>query len=182
MSLQPLFYPFHCLYAVVFVAEGCETYISFACRTESHSRCADHMSFVKHLFEELPTAHSVGSLHPQVWSVLSAIYLKAEFCQSAVHQLGIVHVVVDGSLDLLFAFGRIDSFGCPLADIACAVELGALPTIPQMVELYSIAFECGGCEFFWNDGIAASYSRESRCLRVAVELDGHLSCSFYLIY
>ena len=85
-------------------------------------------------------------------------------------------------LDLLFAFGRIDSFGCPLADIACAVELGALPTIPQMVELYSIAFECGGCEFFWNDGIAASYSRESRCLRVAVELDGHLSCSFYLIY
>ena len=46
------------------------------------------------------------------------------------HQPGVAHIIVDGLLDLLLAFGGVDGLGSPLRDVAGAVEFRALTAIP----------------------------------------------------
>ena len=99
------------------------------------------MSLVEHLLKELPAAHVIWRLHPDVWGIASAIYLKTEICKSVVHRAGIVHVVVDGCLDLLLTLGSIDSLGSTLTDVARTIELCALATVPKVIERNALTAE-----------------------------------------
>ena len=63
-ALYPLADPFHSLQAVFTLAEGGETHVSLAARTESHAGSADHMGLIEHLLEEFPRRHIVRSLQP----------------------------------------------------------------------------------------------------------------------
>ena len=139
------------------------------------------MSLVEHLLKELPAAHVIWRLHPDVWGIASAIYLKTEICKSVVHRAGIVHVVVYGCLDLLLTLGSIDSLGSTLTDVAGSVELGALTSIPEMIERNALAGEGGNSEFLGHYRISASDTSESGSLGEAVEFNCHLSCTLYLI-
>ena len=119
------------------------------------------MSLVEHLLEELPTAHTIRCLNPDIWSISSAIHLKAEVGESVVHRAGIVHIVVDGGLHLRLALGSVDSLGSTLTDIARSVELGALATVPEMIERNALALECGNCQFLGHHGVSTSDASES---------------------
>ena len=45
-----------------------------------------------------------------------------------------------------------------------------------------LAVERHGCNVLGNDGISATYTGESGCLRIAAELNSALACSLYLVY
>ena len=92
-------------------AEGGKSHITLARRTEPHTRRADHIGPIEKGFEELPRRHTIGCAHPDVWGILTTIAFIAKGAQAAEHPLGVIHVVVDGLLHLLPAFGCIDGFG-----------------------------------------------------------------------
>ena len=85
-------------------AEGREADISFAAGAKAYSRGADYVGTIEQGFEELPRTHSLGGAHPDIGCVLTTIDLETEGTQALQHMLGIVHVIVDGFLNLLFAF------------------------------------------------------------------------------
>ena len=59
-----------------------------------------------------------------------------------------------------------------MGDVACAVELGALAAVPEVVELLAVV-----AELFGDYGVAASHSCETCCLGVAAEFNGAVSGS-----
>ena len=129
LSLHPLCKAPHGFLAVMAVAERSEAHISLAARTEAHARRAYNLCSVEQLFEEFPAVRAFGCLHPKVWGVDASVYLEAELLQRLVHQSGVAHVVIDGCLCLSLSFGSVYRCGGALADVACAVELGALAAI-----------------------------------------------------
>ena len=130
ISLNPLLYPSHGFYAIVTFAKCRKADVSFTARPEAYARRTYHVCFVKQLVEEFPRACSIRGFHPEVRSVDSSVDFQPSTFQSLFHDTGIVHIVLDGCLYLLFAFRSIDGFGRPLGDIGSAVELGALAAVP----------------------------------------------------
>ena len=121
--------------------EGGEAHVALAAGTEAYARGADYVGTVEQILEELPTARTVGGAHPDVRSVLAAIDLVAQGAQAFQHHAGVVHVVVDGLLNLRLALGGVDGLGSPLGDVAGAVELGTLAAQPELVERNALALE-----------------------------------------
>ena len=89
--------------------------------------------------------------------------------------MGVLHIVGDGGLHLFLALGGVDGFGCPLTDVAGAIELGALATVPDGVERHFVATQRLRLQLFGHDGVAASHTREACRLGIAVELYRHLA-------
>ncbi len=75
--------------------------------------------------------------------------------------MGIVHVVVDGLLDLLLALRRVDGLGSALRDVTGAIELRALTTEPQLVQWDALALEGGNADILWYDGVTTANTRET---------------------
>ena len=161
--------------------EGGEADVALAGGTETDTGSADDVGTVEQGLEELPGRHAVGGAHPDVWGILAAVAFIAEGTQGFEHLFGVLHVVVDGGLDLLLALGRIDGLGGTLTDIAAAIELGTLATQPQLVERYALALESADGNFLRNDGIAAADTREACRLGIRTELDGALASSTNLV-
>ena len=113
--------------------------------------------------------------------MLTAIHFKSKFLQRREHGLGIMHVVIYGSLNLLLSFWCVDGFCCPLRDITGSVELRTLSTIPQVVQRNALSANRGGRYFFRNDRISTSYARETCRLGIRVKFDGTFACSANLI-
>ena len=57
--------------------------------------------------------------------------------------MGIVHIVVDGLLNLLLALWGVDSLSSALRDVTGAIELRTLTTQPQLVQWNTLALEGG---------------------------------------
>ena len=169
---------FVCLFVA---AERGETDIPLARGTEADTGGADDVGTVEQGLEELPGRHAVGAAHPDVGGILAAVALVTESTQRVEHLLGVLHVVVDGGLDLLLALWRVDSLGGSLTDITTAIELGTLTAQPQLVERYAFALKGTDGDLFWNNGIAATYTRESCRFGVGTELDGALAGSADLV-
>ena len=92
------------------------------------------MGRAEHPVEELPRCHALWRLYPDVGCIRAAIYRESHLGQRLTHQLGVLHVVADGGAYLLLALGGVDSLCGTLADVAGAVELGALAAAPQLVQ------------------------------------------------
>ena len=116
---------FVCLFVA---AERGETDIALARGTEADTGGTDDVGTVEQGLEELPGRHAVGAAHPDVGGILAAVALVAEGAQGREHLRSVLHVVVDGGLDLLLTLGRVYGLGGTLTDIAAAVELGTLAT------------------------------------------------------
>ena len=86
-------------------AEGREADVTLAAGAKADTGSAHHIGSVEQLFEELPRAAGARCPHPDVGGVLAAMALKAQSSEHAEHPLGVLHVVVDGGLDLLLAVG-----------------------------------------------------------------------------
>ena len=95
--------------------------------------------------------------------------------------MGILHIVVDGFLNLLLAFWSIYSLCSSLADIACSIELRALPTQPKLVERYTLSLKGGDADILWNDSVTATNTRKASRLGIRTELDGALACTTNLV-
>ena len=54
------------------------------------------------------------------------------------HDACVLHIVADGLLYLAFAFRGVYCLCGTLRDVAGAVELRALPAVPQVVEGYAL--------------------------------------------
>ena len=142
-------------------AEGGEADVALTGGTEADTGGADDIGTIEEGLEELPGRHAIGRAHPDVGGILAAIALVAEGAQGREHLRGVLHVVVDGGLDLLLTFGRVDGLGGTLRDIAAAIELGTLATQPQLVERYALALEGADGDPLRHDGIAAADTREA---------------------
>ena len=94
---------------------------------------------------------------------------------------GILHIVINRLLHLLFALRRVDSRGCPLRDIATTIELRTLATQPQLVKRDALALEGGHADLLRNDGIAATHTRKAGCLGERAELDGTFASTANLV-
>ena len=129
----------------------------------------------------MPRTHAVGGTHPYVGCILTSVALVAERTQRVQHLLGILHVVVDGSLDLSLALWRVDGLGGTLADIAATVEFRTLATQPQLVERDALTLEGADGDLFRHDGIAAANAGEACRLRIRTELNGTLAGSTNLV-
>ena len=115
------------------LAEGGESDVAFARWTEADTWSADYAGTIKHLFEEFPARCIVWRLHPEIRCILATIYSQAEFLEFCSHEVGILHIVVDGCLYLFLALRGVDGFGSTLADIAGTIELGALAAVPDRI-------------------------------------------------
>ena len=122
-------------------AEGGEADVALAGGTEADAGGADDMRTVEQGFEETPGRHAVGRAHPDIGGVFATVALESEGAQCGEHPGGILHVVVNGLLNLLLALGRVDGLGSTLADIAGTIELGTLTTQPQLVQRDTLALE-----------------------------------------
>ena len=111
-------------------AEGGEADIALATGTETDARGADDIGAIEQFLEELPAAGTFRCAHPNVWSVLTAVALEAKVSENREHPPGILHVITDGLLYLLFAFRTVDRLGSTLADIAGTIEFRALAAQP----------------------------------------------------
>ena len=111
---------------VLMLAEGGESDVAFARWTEADTWSTDYAGTIKHLFEEFPAGRVVWRLHPEIRCILAAIYSQAGFLEVCSHEVGILHIVVDGCLHLCLTLRGVDGFGSTLADIACTIKLGAL--------------------------------------------------------
>ena len=142
-------------------AKGGEAHITLAGRSESYARCTYHVGAIEQVLKELPRTAAIRRTHPDIRSILATIALEAEGTQGCEHPLGIVHVVVNGGADLLLAFRGVDGLGSTLADVTGAVELGTLTTIPQWIERYALASECGSGEVLGHNGVATTDACEA---------------------
>ena len=115
-------------------AKGREADIALTCGTKTDTWRTNDVGTMEQGLEEFPRIHAVGSTHPDVGRVLATVALVAEGTQRFQHMGGILHIIVDGSLDLSLALGRVDGLCGTLADVAGAVELGALAATPQLVQ------------------------------------------------
>ena len=111
-------------------AEGGEADIALAGGAETDAGSANDVGTVEQSLEELPGRHAIGRTHPNIGSIFTAITLIAEGAQRVEHMGGVLHVVVDSSLDLLFALGCVDGLGGTLTDITAAIEFSTLATQP----------------------------------------------------
>ena len=93
---QPLGNSLHGFLAVLMLAEGGETDVAFARWTEADTWGADYAGTIKHLFEEFPAWRVVWSLYPDIWGILATINLQAELLELCSHEVGILHIVIDG--------------------------------------------------------------------------------------
>ncbi len=162
-------------------AEGGEADVALAGGTEADTGGTDDVGTIEQGLEKLPGRHAVGTAHPDVRGILAAVALVAEGTQGGEHLRGVLHIVINGSLDLLFALGCVDGLGGTLTDIAAAIELGALATQPQLVERDALALEGADGDLFRHDGIAAADTRETSRLGIGSELDCALAGSANLI-
>ena len=166
---QPFGDSLHSLLAVFVLTEGGKTDVAFARRTEADTRGADYACAIEHFLEELPAWCIVRSLHPEIWSILAAIYSQSEFLKFRSHKVGVLHIVIDGCLHLLLTLWGIDGFGSTLADIASSIKLGALSSIPDWVQCHFLTSQCLCLQLLWNDGISAAYTGETGSLGITVE-------------
>ena len=89
-------------------------------------------------------------------------YSEAELLQCVVHQSGVAHIIVNHRLGLFLSLQGVYRFGSPLADIACAVELGALSAEPERVQGDALlAVDGHGGEFLRYHGVSAAHSGEA---------------------
>ena len=153
-------------------SEGGESDVALAGGSEADTWCTDNVGSVEQGLEELPGTHAVWTAHPDVGSILAAVALIAEGAQGVEHLLGVLHVIVDGGLNLLLALWRIDGLGGTLRYIAAAIELGTLATQPELVERYALALEGADGHLFRHDGITAADTCETCRLGIGTELDG----------
>ena len=161
--------------------EGGEADVALAAGAKADTRGTDHTSAIEQGFKERPRAHAVGGTHPNVRGILATVALITKTPQDFQHRLGILHVVVDSGLHLLFALRRVDSLGSTLTNIAAAVELGTLATQPQLVERYALALEGGHAHLLRYNGIAAANPRKACCLGIRAELNSTLSRTTNLV-
>ncbi len=171
----------HSLLAILTVAESGEAEVAFASRTEADTWGTDDVWTVEQVVEELPRGHTLRTTKPDVRCIDATIDLIAELGERLAHDLGVVHIVVDGRLDLLLAFWGIDGLCGAMLNVAGAIELGALTTIPERIESDALAILSDGCDLLRDDGIAAADAGEASGLRVAVELDSALLSTFDLV-
>ena len=88
------------------------------------------MGTVEHLLEEFPRIAGLGCPDPDVGGVFTAVAFKTKAAKRLKHLFGVLHIIGNGSLDLLFAIGGVCGFCGTLGNIAGAVELRALATVP----------------------------------------------------
>ena len=122
-------------------AEGGEAHVALAAGAEADTWGADHIGTIEQILEELPGAAAVGGAHPDVRGVLATVDLEAQLAQLGEHAVGVVHIVVDGLLNLLLALRGVDGLCGALGDVAGAIELGALTAQPELVEGDALTFE-----------------------------------------
>ena len=134
--LEPIRYSAKSFFCILVCTEGSQPDVSFAAGAETCTGSANHVGRVQHPVEEFPATHPLGCLYPDVGCIRAAINRESHLGQRLTHQLGVLHVVADGGAYLLLALGCIDSLCGTLADVAGAIELGALATAPQLVQGY----------------------------------------------
>ena len=66
------FEPLHSLDSSVLIAECGESEPALAVLAKAYARCADYVDLLKQQVKELPAAHAVGALHPQIWRILAS--------------------------------------------------------------------------------------------------------------
>ena len=111
-------------------AESGKAHITLARWSEADTRGAHHIGTIEQGLEELPGGGAVGCLQPDIRCILSAIDLVAQTAQGGEHLLGVLHIIVDGSLYLLLTLWRIDGLSRTLTDIAGTIELRTLAAVP----------------------------------------------------
>ena len=155
---QPLGNSLHGFFAVLMLAEGGETDVAFARWTEADTWGADYAGAIKHLFEEFPAWRVVWSLYPDIWGILATINFQSELLEFCSHEVGILHIVIDGCLYLFLTFWGVDGFGSTLADIAGTIELGALAAVPDRVQRHFFTGQCLCLQFLRNDGVTTTHT------------------------
>ena len=81
--------------------------------------------------------------------------------QTGKHTVGILHIVVDGLLNLLLALWSVDGLGSALRDIARAIEFRTLPTQSQLVQWDAFTLESGDADVFWHNRVTAADTSET---------------------
>ncbi len=125
--------PSQCFLNIGKTVERAETEVAFSSRTEATARRSHQMRFAEQQVEEVPTAEIVRSLQPNVGSVDSTKDFDAGFLQALSKEPGIVHVEVNQSLHLRFAFRAVRRRRTLLNHIRRTVELCRLTSVPELV-------------------------------------------------
>ena len=163
---QQVFDAFDGFDGVVAVAEGGQTEVAFAALAEALAGGADDLSVPEQVVEELPAAHAVRALEPDVGGILAAGVVDAELVERGGDDAGVLFVVVQAFADLGETFVGEYRGGGALDGVADAVELGRLAAIPQVVDVVTVADQ-----LFRNHGITAARAGKARGLRERAELD-----------
>lgn len=139
---------------------------------KARTRCRYDVGFFEEEIKEVPALHAVRCLYPGVRRVGSAVDGETGFGQAVADDVGIFHVVLDVSQALFLAFRAVVSFGSALDDVRCAVEEGALTTVPQGIEFDGRAVFFIRRAGMGNDDVGAAGAREAGTFGVGAQFDG----------
>src|SRR4051812_8694970 len=85
----------HCFLNILAAVERAEPDVSLSAPSKSTTWGAHDMRLAQQPIEELPAWRFVGSFHPHIGRVCSAIELHSQFLQPFANDPGIVHVKID---------------------------------------------------------------------------------------
>ena len=158
--------------------EGAESEVALASGAESAAGCTDEVALFEQRVEEVPAGRSARSFQPDVRCVDSAVNFDADLRQTFAQQASVLHVEADQLTDLLLAGFAVRRCGSALNRVRNAVELRAVTTVPQRVNVDGLAAACRSFETLWYDCERTASSREASVLAEAAELDRDVACSF----
>jgi hypothetical protein len=121
----------------------------------------DNVRFVEDFVERLPAIGARRGLDPNVRSVDAPIKIQARGFRPLAQHLGVPHVMLNKTFDLLFASRTVKRLGRPLHRVTDAVELGGGAPKPERMQAGESAVPSGSHEGFWDHRKGATQSREA---------------------
>ena len=131
------------------------------------------MGFVEQLVKKGPAVDSSGCLQPDIGGIDSAVDGDSDGFETLAEQPRIVEVETDQVGNLLLALGAVGRLGAALHGIGDPVELGAVPTVPQSMDVDAFARGGGAGQLVRDHRTGTADAGEPGVFAEAPELDRH---------
>ena len=138
---QQVFDAFDGFDGVVAVAEGGQAEVALAALAEAFAGGADDLSVPEQVVEELPAAHAVRALEPDVGGILAAGVVDAELVESGRDNARVLLIIGDILADLALSFLAEHSRRSALYGVRNAVELCSLTAVPCGIQVVTVALK-----------------------------------------
>ena len=163
LSFTPFLNTIECLVSLFMAVEGRKAHVTLATGTKADARRTDDIRTIEQCLEEGPRTHTIRGTHPDIWCILATVAFITQCTQTFQHALSVVHIIIDGGLDLLLTLRSINGLSSSLRDIARAIELRTLAAQPQLVQGDAFTLEGGDSHFlFENEWNSTAHLRAPR--------------------